>query len=289
MKSLHLFSFLFCLSFCCYGQNKSDKIIIDQFEEVKKDSVSNSWFITNWDTSVYNPYKNEIKKFPFNITFKDSIYTSPIERKKVITSRYGWRNRRAHKGIDIDLIKGDNVMSMFDGKVRYVGYNPGHGKIVVVRHHNGLETSYAHLSKQLVKINDTIVKGQVIGKGGITGNARGSHLHLEISFKGIYIHPEYLFHFKEKNKIRSRNIWVTKNWTAPYIHNSKRKSNISICNTYEEALLKERNRMQIYVIKQGDTLSKISIKHNISITSICKTNAIRKTAILRVGQKLVLN
>lgn len=197
--------------------------------------------VEHWDTSTYNPYKNEVKTYPFNIIFTDSIYTSPIKHHKIITSRYGWRNRKAHKGIDLDLVTGDDVKVMFDGKVRYVNYHSDHGKIIVIRHSNGLETSYSHLSKQLVKVNDTVSKGQVIGKGGTTGNARGSHLHLEVSFKGIYIHPEYLFDFGEKNKIRSQNIWVTKNWVTPYIHNSKRQSRISISNTYEEALQSEKN------------------------------------------------
>lgn len=301
MKSLHIFFFLFGLCFNSFGQNedhfKIDKDSINlvviqdslnKIKDIKKDSLSNVWFVEHWDTSTYNPYKKEVKTYPFNIIFTDSMYTSPIERKKVITSRYGWRNRRPHKGIDIDLITGDNVMAMFDGKVRYVNSQAGHGKLVVIRHFNGLETVYAHLSKQLVKVNDTVTKGQIIGKGGTTGNARGSHLHLEVSFKGIYIHPEYLFGFGEKNRIRSRNVWVTKHWVTPYIHNSKRQSNISICNTYEEALQSEKKQKQIYVVKQGDTLSEISNKHHVSITSICKTNAIRKTSMLRIGQKLVL-
>ncbi len=297
MKLAHLF---FCFIFLCiksHGQTvahfKINKSSISK--GVERDSVnkigkvkSNLWFIEYWDNSIYNPYKKEVKTYPFNIIFADSVYTSPIERPKVITSRYGWRNKRAHKGIDIDLVTGDDVKVMFDGKVRYVGYHYGHGKTVVVRHYNGLETSYSHLSKQLVKINDTIKKGEVIGKGGATGNARGSHLHLEVSFRGIYIHPEYLFDFGEKNTIRSKNIWVTKKWVTPYIYNSKQQSNISICNTYEEALQSEKKQKHIYIVKQGDTLSEISNKYYVSIISICKINAIKKTSTLRIGQRLLL-
>ncbi|CAM1354577.1 peptidoglycan DD-metalloendopeptidase family protein [Tenacibaculum halocynthiae] len=292
MKSLFAFFLILFLSTNNYGQiHQIFEYNIDSilnFKNIVKDSISNSFMEENWDTSTYNPYKIKIKKYPFNIVFKDSIYSSPIDRKKVITSRYGWRRRRAHKGIDIDLVTGDDVKVMLDGKVRYVNYHSGHGKVVVVRHYNGLETSYSHLSKQLVKVNDTVVKGQIIGKGGTTGNARGSHLHLEVSFKGTYIYPEYLFSFNEKNNIRSQNIWVTKNWVTPYIHNSKRQSSILICNTYEEAIKKSKKTKQVYVIKKGDTLSKISSKHRISITSICKTNSIRKSSTLKIGQKLVL-
>lgn len=261
---------------------------VNNIEAIKKDSIANTWLATHWDTARYNPYKNEVKIYPFSIIFADSIYTSPIERPKVITSRYGWRNRRAHKGIDIDLVTGDDVKAMFDGKVRYVGYHYGHGKTVVVRHYNGLETSYAHLSKYLVKVNDTVTKSQVIGKGGTTGNARGSHLHLEVSFKGIYIHPEYLFDFGKKNSIRAEQVWVTKNWTTPYIHSAKKKSAISVSTTYEHALESQKRKKELYVVKSGDTLSQISKKFRVSIRSLCKTNAISKTSTLRIGQKLIL-
>lgn len=261
---------------------------ITKIEAINNDSLVNVWLASHWDTTNYNPYKNELITYPFSIAFADSMYTSPIDRPKVVTSRYGWRNRRAHKGIDIDLITGDDVKAMFDGKVRYVGYHYGHGKTVVVRHYNGLETSYAHLSKYQVNVNDTVSKNQVIGKGGTTGNARGSHLHLEVSFKGIYIHPEYLFDFGEKNSIRSDQIWVTKDWVTPYIHNSKRKSAISVNTTYEQALESEKRKKKLYVVKSGDTLSEISKKYRVPIMILCRTNAISKTSTLRIGQKLVL-
>ncbi len=315
MKQLFLFISLNCLYLNTYSQNdtlikidhdannqltikdsiKKDSLelsteqnVIKTLESPKKDSIAMIQLVDHWDTTTYNPYKNETKEYPFNIAFTDSTYASPILGKKVITSRYGWRNRRAHKGIDIDLITGDMVMTMLDGKVRFVGNQPGHGKIIIIRHLNGLETSYAHLSKQLVEVNDTVTKGQIIGKGGTTGNARGSHLHLEVSYKGNYIYPEYLFDFGTKNLIRSQNIWVTKNWVTPYVHNSKRQSTIVICNTYEEALESKKRQKQIYVVKRGDTLSGISNKHRVSITSICKTNAIRRTSTLKIGQRLLL-
>ncbi len=270
--------------------------LLDSFKDrstkmAKVDSLQNVQMTERWNTSTYNPYKNATKTYPFNITFTDSTFASPIpmKRGKVITSHYGWRNRRAHKGIDIDLVTGDHVMAMLDGKVRYVKYHSGHGRIVVIRHFNGLETVYAHLSKQLVKVNDTVKKGQIIGKGGTTGNARGSHLHLEVIYKGVYINPEYVFDFGEDNKIRDKNIWVTKKWATPYVHSSKRQTKVELCTTYEEAMSSKQDQTQVYVVRRGDTLSKISNKYQVSITSLCKTNAIAKTSILKVGQKLVLN
>lgn len=265
------------------------KQVESTIKRVKMDSLSNIYLTENWEATVFNPYKDYVHTFPFEIQFSDSIYTSPIQRKKVVTSRFGWRHRRAHKGIDIDLVTGDDVMAMFNGKVRSARYFKGLGKAVVIRHANGLETVYGHLSKISVKENDTITAGTVIGKGGNTGNSRGSHLHLVVSYRGEYINPEYLFDFSEKNKIRSQELWVTRRWVTPYLHSSRRQSTILVASTYEEALKNEEKQKKIYIVKKGDTLSKIANRHRTSITAICKENAIKRSSTLRIGQRLVVN
>ncbi len=254
----------------------SEKEIMNVFEE-------------NWTTRSFNAFKDVTLQYPFKISFTDSTFASPVKRKKVVTSRYGWRWGRPHRGIDIDLITGDKVMAMFDGKVRYVRYVHGHGQTVVVRHDNGLETIYSHLSKQLVKPNQLVKKGDVIGKGGRTGNTRGSHLHLTISYKGVFINPEYFFDFGEENKVRAKDFWVTRKWTTPYLHRSRRQSNIEIASTFEEAKEFEANQPKVYVVQRGDTLSKISHKYNISIKSLCRSNSIRRNSLLKIGQKLIVS
>jgi murein DD-endopeptidase MepM/ murein hydrolase activator NlpD len=242
-----------------------------------------------WNTTVYNPYKNVIVNYPINISFNDSSYASPVRHKKVITSRYGWRRGRPHKGIDIDLVTGDSVVSMLDGIVRFARYSRGHGKTVVVRHYNGLETTYAHLSHIAVKANDSVSKGQFIGKGGNTGNSRGSHLHLVTSYKGEYIHPEYLFNFDETNAIRSEELWVTRKWTRPTYHSSKGLAKLTLFATKEEALASLEKQRKIYVVRKGDTLSRISKRNSTSIAAICRTNKIKSTSTLKIGQKLILD
>ncbi|WP_109831653.1 M23 family metallopeptidase [Reichenbachiella versicolor] len=240
-----------------------------------------------WQNEVYNPYKSHSQKFPFCISFLSETYASPILRNKVITSRYGWRNNRAHRGIDIDLITGDDVKSMFEGKVRYVRYRRGHGKIVVIRHPNGLETGYAHLSKTLVKANELVKKGQVIGKGGNTGNSRGSHLHLEVSYQGVFINPEYLFKFDNSNKIRANSIWVTKEWASPALHSSKKQSEIVVCKSYDEAMKSKVKK--IHIIRSGDTLWDISIMYGVTIDYLCRLNSIAKNSILRIGYPILIS
>ena len=241
-----------------------------------------------WDNTVYNPYKETNIKFPLQLRFKDSNYASPIRINKVITSRYGWRRGRAHKGIDIDLVTGDSLYAMFDGIVRMARYNTGHGRTVVVRHYNGLETTYAHLSKYGVKENDTILRGDYLGKGGTSGNARGSHLHLVVNYKGISINPEYLFNFNAENTIRSQELWVTKKWTRPALHSSKRQTKIELLLSEDEAIASLQKQREIYIVKRGDTLSRISSRNNVSIASLCATNAIKRNSVIRIGQKLVI-
>ncbi len=293
---------LLILTFSSFGQNKPNSpnlLDLSNFPHSKTktvDSIEDSIDVKPiidikkeyWNTNVYNPYKKVKINFPIEIKFTDSNYTSPIAFKKVITSRYGWRRGRAHRGIDIDLVTGDSVVAMFDGIVRFAKYNSGHGRTVIVRHYNGLETVYAHLSKYSVKANDTVKEGQLLGKGGVSGNARGSHLHLVINYKGISINPEYLFDFGKNNLVRSKNIWVTNNWVQPGLHSSKRQTKITVLSTKEEAIASLEKRKQIYIVRRGDTLSEISSKNNLSIASICKSNYIKRTTPIRVGQKLIL-
>ena len=139
------------------------------------------------------------------------------------------------------------MASILDGIVRFARYSRGHGNVVVVRHYNGLETVYAHLSKYGVKDNDTVAKGQYIGKGGATGNARGSHLHLVVNYKGMAIHPEYLFDFDGTDNVRSNEIWVTKKWAKPYLHSSKQTTKMELLQTEDEAIASLEREKKIYV------------------------------------------
>jgi murein DD-endopeptidase MepM/ murein hydrolase activator NlpD len=304
MKSLIVFLGLVVITISSQAQNKqsihffkyqvidstllADAFINENAIEVDSTPPIIDIKANNWNTEVFNPYKNVVLNYPLQIKFKDSNYSSPISRNKVITSRYGWRKGRPHKGIDIDLITGDSIFSMFDGIVRFAKYNSGHGRTIIVRHYNGLETVYAHLSAYGVKPNDTVSSGQYIGKGGVSGNARGSHLHLVVNYKGVSIHPEYLFNFDENNTIKAKELWVTKHWTRPYLHNSKRSSKFILLKNEEEALANAIKQKKIYIVQPGDTLSKISLKNNTSIAAICKSNYLNKNAIIRIGQKLVL-
>ena len=186
------------------------------------------------------------------------------------------------------MVTGDSVVAILDGVVRLSRYSRTFGNYVVIRHYNGLESTYAHLSRRAVKTNDSISKGQYIGKGGNSGRSAGSHLHFETSYKGQYIHPEYIFDFSEAQKIRAQTLWVTRDWTRASFYRSTRKPKLELLTTEAQALAKDVKTRKVYVVKGGDTLSRISQRNNVSISAICKTNRIRRSSTLRIGQKLIL-
>lgn len=237
-----------------------------------------------WQCDKINPYKDVVLPTPFKIEFNQKTFTHPIDGKIVVTSRFGRRRRGPHRGFDIDLVTGDFVRSVLPGKIRFVGYSRGHGKTVVVRHANDVETVYAHLSAYTVKTNDIIKEGQIIGFGGNTGNSRGSHLHLEVRYKGVCIHPEYVFNFDGSNTINGRELWVTNGWKSPRMHSSYRKSKIEPLKTEIVALDWQKNEPKYHKIKRGDTLSQLARSYSLRISEICSMNAISRRSILKIGQ-----
>ena len=239
-----------------------------------------------WDTTRVNAYKNYKASEIFVLFFDETHYVPPVEHNMHITSRFGHRRRGAHKGIDVDLVTGDKIRSVLSGQVRFVGYSRGHGRTVVVRHNNDLETVYAHLSKYNVKINDIVQAGDLLGKGGATGNARGSHLHFEMRYKGICIHPEYLFKFDGSNEITGSEVWVTSSWKNPNHHSSYRKSSIDILSSEEEAIAYKEAEPKYHSVQSGDTLYGIAIAYNLKLSEICHLNRINSSSVLKIGKKL---
>lgn len=121
---------------------------------------------------------------------------------RLVTSHYGYRPqfKRFHYGTDIKVYVGDTIRSVFNGKIRIVAYEgKGYGNYVIIRHDNGLETVYGHMSKHLVKENQVVRAGQPIGLGGNTGRSTGPHLHFETRFLGEYINPEHMFSFEARD------------------------------------------------------------------------------------------
>lgn len=161
---------------------------------------------------TWNTYNAHAKTTTVPSTYKIDLreFSMPIEHN-FITSNFGRRWNRNHNGIDIKAYLGDTIYAAFSGKVRVVRYNQGgYGNFIVIRHHNGLETVYGHLSKQIVKVNDDVKAGQAIGLAGNTGRSTGTHLHFETRFCGIPINPLEIFSFKEKDITDDFYIWKKK-------------------------------------------------------------------------------
>jgi len=239
-----------------------------------------------WDSEKVNPYKGVVVPTPFKIQFDQGTFTHPIDGFIEVTSRYGRRRRRPHRGLDINLVTGDVVRSVLPGKVRFVGYSSGHGKTVIVRHANEIETVYAHLSSYGVKENEIISEGQVIGLGGNTGRSTGSHLHLEVRYKGVCIHPEYVFNFDGSQTIRGTTLWVSNAWQSPKFHSAYRKSELTPLFTKEEAVAAQKTEPRFHRVRKGQTLGHIAGRYGMGISELCRLNGISRKSILRIGQRL---
>ena len=157
-------------------------------------------FDSSWSNYNLFPYRGKSKRFNeftvLKLDTNNSAANYPVKNK--LFSPFKSRGKtRWHNGVDIKLNAGDEVSAAFDGVVRYSGYNDGgFGNLVIIRHHNGLETYYAHLSKRVVFANDTVHSSQKIGLGGSTGRSNGPHLHFEIRLEDQPINPAVIFDTK---------------------------------------------------------------------------------------------
>lgn len=115
----------------------------------------------------------------------------PVPTGKVI-SHYGG-SRKSHSGTDIKAPRGEKILAAFDGVVRFSGTYSAYGKMIVVRHANGLETCYAHNKKNLVKVGDVVKAGDAIALVGRTGRASTEHCHFEVRVNGQAINSNNLF------------------------------------------------------------------------------------------------
>ena len=204
-----------------------------------------------------------------------------------ITSRYGYRAafRRQHKGLDIKVYTGDTIVAAFDGKVRIVRYDRGgYGKYVVIRHPNGLETIYGHLSKQLVAVDDEVKAGEPIGLGGNTGRSTGSHLHFETRLLGRAIDPALMFDFVNQDVtgdyfVFRKNEPSQGNALAQGGANGRGKASTASSGSSQRSF-------HYYKVKRGESLYVIAGKLGLTVDKLCSINRLRKKSVLRPGQIL---
>lgn len=195
---------------------------------------------------------------------KEGDYFHPYNG--VVTSAFGWRDSAMHNGIDIDLRKGDKVAAAFDGMVRVAKSCGGFGNVVIIRHYNGLETVYAHLSRIKVKSGQVVLAGQTIGLGGSTGHSTGSHLHFEVRLKGLPINPQYLISFTEQKLVCTEiTVKKTKWGLAAFPTNAK-----------------------VYKVEKGDTVLNIAKHFATTTSSLKEINGLPNKTRLKVGQVIAI-
>ena len=223
----------------------------------------------NWNNQYVHAYGNAI--IPDTYTIDLTGFHMPTPSTK-ITSPFGPRWRRMHNGLDLKVNIGDTIVAAFDGKVRIVKYERrGYGKYVVIRHDNGLETVYGHLSKQFVEENQLVKAGEVIGLGGNTGRSTGSHLHFETRFLGIAINPIYMFDFPKQDIVADT-------------YTFRKAKGVKRAGSHDTQVAD--GTIRYHKVKSGDTLSRIAKLRGVSVSTLCKLNRIKPTTTLRIGQVL---
>lgn len=274
---------------------ESDKISIILFndntwryvmsENYKADSEV---FSDHWNTTATHAYSDvELNSLPeaTPILLIDSMESYHYPYIGRITSRYGPRRGRAHQGLDISLKTGDPIYATFDGKVRFSKAAGNYGNLVIIRHNNGLETYYAHLSQRDVEVGDWVVAGQQIGLGGSTGRSTGPHLHYEVRYKGQSFDPERIIDFSNGNLRRAELLLKRRHFSIYAKYEQDFDAEVEV-EKIEEAERKAAAAIQYHTVRSGDILGSIARKYGTTVTRICQLNGIKSTSILRIGQRL---
>lgn len=224
----------------------------------------------DWITDAPNVYPPELSAMDSLLLVKlvdeerHCGFALPVQG--VVTSRFGWREGRPHNGIDLDLRTGTPVGSLFPGVVRYAGSYGGYGRLVVVRHWNGLETYYAHLHRIRVQVGDEVEAGQLLGLGGSTGRSTGPHLHLEVRFKGIPIDPARFLDLSTGELACHTLVLRRTRWSFAAFPLGTR----------------------FHTVRKGEHLYGIAEQYGTSIKELCTLNGITRRTTLRVGQQLMV-
>lgn len=254
-------------------KSDTDSTSVEEVEITERYYDTTGLFTEHWYTDRTFAYMEERNK-----SFTDSTviqlcndvhdYAYPVINN--INSGFGYRRGIFHKGLDIDLERGDTVVAAFDGIVRYAKYNHGgFGNLVIIRHHNGLETYYAHLNKIHVNANDTIHAGELLGLGGNTGARHsGCHLHFEVRVEDKPIDPSLIFDTETFN-LKTTELKLESDIFAPSRHSKSYDKNA-----------------KIYYVRSGDCLSVIARRHGTTVSNLCNLNGLRPTSVLQIGQKL---
>lgn len=265
-----------------------DSVAVLRLIKAERTQTPGSDLYSDWNTQYVNAYKNTEKPENYKIDLRG--FCMPTKSRQV-TSNYGYRRsfRRNHYGLDVKVYIGDTIVAAFSGRVRVVRYDRGgYGKFVVIRHDNGLETVYGHLSKQLVLVNDYVKAGEPIGLGGNTGRSTGSHLHFETRFLGEPINPALMFDFANQD-IKSDYFVYHKNGRSGVEKSLLAMADGEDNDTEEVVETVSASAPRFHKVKKGETLAVIARKRHVTVAQLCRLNRMTKKTRLRPGQLLKYN
>ncbi len=257
--------------------------------------------------SLYDEWSNEYTHhetaLPDSFRINLRGFHMPTDNR-VITSNFGPRWGRTHKGLDIKVYIGDTIRAAWSGKVRIVKYEAaGYGKYVVIRHPNGLETIYGHMSAWLVKENQTVKAGQPIGLGGNTGRSTGSHLHFETRLCGVALNPAIMFDFRNQDVVADsymfrKSNYKTESTQANALRGKDAKgtytpSNVASAPTPNQSsaskTMDQSKAVRYHKVTVGETLTSIAKRRNTTVDKLCRLNNLTRTVKVRPGQLLRYN
>lgn len=308
LKAICICAMMSLASFSCHGQDllASQAPVDKRMKAVDTLSLRRLIVKENMENPSADLYKGWDNKYAHRSTELPESYRIDLRGfcmptpSRVVTSNFGYRARwgRQHKGLDIKVYIGDTIRAAFSGKVRIVRYEAGgYGKYVVIRHGNGLETIYGHLSKQLVAEDQEVRAGEPIGLGGNTGRSTGSHLHFETRLCGVALNPALMFDFRNQDvtgdyfvfnrasyereseeATRERGMVGNGGYTAEQVSGSRSNSEFGEGSSQMEKLY--------HKVSAGETIASIARRRGVTVEQICRLNHLTPTTKVRPGMIL---
>ena len=271
-----------------------DTLALRSIIEKEQEQSPASELYQEWD----NRYAHKRTQMPdtFKIDLRHFCMPTP---SRVVTSNFGNRWGRPHKGLDIKVYIGDTIRAAFSGKVRIVRYEAGgYGKYIVIRHPNGLETIYGHLSEQLVSENQSVKAGEVIGLGGNTGRSTGSHLHFETRLCGVALNPALVFEFRNQDVTGDYYVYNVNTYDEESVEATRLRGKVGnggytrdlVQNgepgSYKDKKHADNDELLYHKVKNGETLASIAKLRGVTVEKICSLNHLSANAKVRPGMIL---
>ena len=271
-----------------------DTLALRSIIEKEQEQSPASELYQEWD----NRYAHKRTQMPdtFKIDLRHFCMPTP---SRVVTSNFGNRWGRPHKGLDIKVYIGDTIRAAFSGKVRIVRYEAGgYGKYIVIRHPNGLETIYGHLSEQLVSENQSVKAGEVIGLGGNTGRSTGSHLHFETRLCGVALNPALMFDFRNQDVTGDYYVYNVNTYDEESVEATRLRGKVGnggytrdlVQNgepgSYKDKKHADNDELLYHKVKNCETLASIAKLRGVTVEKICSLNHLSANAKVRPGMIL---